>query len=68
MGADGTVPRSAHVEAVELLLDKTMTSERQSAEFGVNAVKGPFKRLNAWIPADDYERKRILLGFARLYN
>lgn len=37
-----------------------MTSERQSAEWGVRAVKGPFKRLTVPLPADSYERLRII--------
>ena len=62
------MPRAAFLEAVEVLLDQVIPSERQSAEWGVRAIKAPFKRLCAKLPGDAYKRFRILALSAHLYN
>lgn len=38
------VPEVMYFEAVDRMLERAMPSERQGSEWGVRAVKGPFKR------------------------
>jgi len=64
----GTVTETAYRAAIDLLLDRAMPSERQSAEWGVRAIKGPFKRLTVPLPCDAYKRLRIILLCAHIYN
>ena len=68
MGSASGVPESAFLAAVDLLLDRAMPSERQSAEWGVRAVKGPFKRITVPLPSSAYTRFRIISTVAHLYN
>ena len=56
------------MEALEILVDRAMLSERQGAEWGVNVVKSPFKRLDTNLPGDVYNRKRLLSIVVHLYN
>ena len=60
--------KSAELAAVDLLLQRAMPSERQSAEWGVRAMKGPFQRLNIPLPADAQKRLRLLRICCHLYN
>ncbi len=62
------VPRTAWMAAIDTLLERAMPSERQSAEWGVRAIKGPFGRLKVALPADARARYRILACCAHLYN
>lgn len=68
MGEKGGVPHGAYLEAFEILVDRAMPSEPQAVEWGVNAIKSPFKRLNTNLPADVYNRKRLLSIVCHLYN
>ncbi|CDF37127.1 unnamed protein product [Chondrus crispus] len=45
-----------------------MSSERQSPEWGVRALKGPFGRLTVPLPADAYKRCRISRLCCHLFN
>ena len=62
------VPRSSWMAAVEVMLERAMSSERQSAEWGVRALKGPFKRLTTKLPPDSWARYRLLAVSSHLYN
>ena len=62
------IPQSAVLAAVDTILQKVMPSERQSAEWGVRAVKGPFSRLKNPLPADSRRRLRMLTIFCHLFN
>jgi len=68
LSGPGAVPHSCYIAATEMLLDRAMPSERQSAEWGVRAIKGPFKRITVELPADSYTRYRLLILVAHLYN
>ena len=54
--------------AVDTLLERAMPSERQVEEWGVRALKGPFKRLSVPLPADRYKRYRLLRICVHMYN
>jgi len=62
------VPHNAFLAATEVMLEKAMPSERQSAEWGIRAVKGPFKRLTVALPENAYHRRRVISLAAHLYN
>lgn len=62
------IPAAASLAAVDALIEKAMPSERQSAEWGVRALKGPFKRLSVALPADAYKRYRIIRVCCHLFN
>jgi len=68
MGTNGTVGRNTYIAATEMFLDRAMSSERQSAELGVRAIKGPFKRVTVPLPADAYTRYRFLILVTHLCN
>lgn len=67
-GARSGVPRAAWLAAVDLMLERAMPSERQSAEWCVRAIKGPFKRLTVTLPANARVRGTIISVCAHLYN
>lgn len=54
--------------AVDVLLERAMPSEMQFAEWGVRALKGPFKRLNTTLPADYRRRYRHIRLCCPFYN
>ena len=58
--ASADVPHSAWIAAVDALVERAMHSERQSAEWGVRAVNGPFACMKVSHPADAYARSRII--------
>ncbi len=62
------VPRSFWLAAVDLLLQRAMSSERQRAEWEVWALKGPFSRLTATVYANSESRMRIIAMSAHLFN
>ena len=62
------IPHCAYLAAVDKLVEKVMPAERQSAEWGVRAIKGPFKRLTVPLPADSYARYRIIVCISHMYN
>lgn len=62
------IPNSACLAAVDLILQRVMPSERQSAEWGVRAVKAPFARLKVPLPPDARTRLRLLTLCCHLFN
>ena len=62
------IPKSSELAAVDLLLQRAMPSEIQSAEWGVRAVKGPFKKLKTPLLADAQKQLRLLRICCHLYN
>ena len=68
LGFGGDGPKSAYLYAVDTILQKVLPSERHSAEWGVAALKEPFKRLTVRWPADSYRRYRVIACCAHLMN
>jgi len=62
------VPSNAFLAATEVMLERAMPSERQSAEWGIRSIKGPFKRITVALPNNSYHRKRTLTLVCHLYN
>ena len=62
------IPKSAELAPVDLMLQRAMPSKRQSAEWGVRAMKGPFQRLKTPLPADARKRLRLLRICCHLQN
>jgi len=62
------VPQNAFLAATEVMLERAMPSERQSAEWGIRSIKGPFKRVTVALPENSYQRKRLLTLVCHLYN
>lgn len=61
-------PTSSLLASVDAILQRVMPSERQSAEWGIRAVKAPFGRLRLPLPADASTRFRLLSVCVHLYN
>ena len=62
------IPESAALAVVDIILQRFMPSERQSAEWGVRAWKAPFQRLKTPLPADATKRLRLLRICCHLFN
>ena len=62
------IPVSAELGAVDIILQRIMPSERQSAEWGVRAIKAPFSRLQVPLPADAKKRERLITICCHLFN
>ena len=62
------IPESAALAAVDIILQTVMPSERQSAEWGVRALKAPFQLLKTPLPADATKRLRLLRICCHLFN
>ncbi|CDF33017.1 unnamed protein product [Chondrus crispus] len=62
------IPCSLALAAVDTILQRAMPSERQSAEWGVRAIKGPFARLKVPLPADSKKRYRLLRICCHMFN
>ena len=62
------VPISAALAAVDILVQRAMPSERQSAEWGVRAIKAPFQRLKTPLPANSRKHLRLLRICFHLFN
>ncbi len=62
------VPESPESFAIDIILQRVMPSERQSAEWGVRARKGPFARLKMPLPADSKQRLRMPRLCCHLFN
>ncbi len=62
------IPESVTMAIIDELLQKIMPSERQSAEWGVRALKGPFARLKTVLTGDAYKRMRLILICVHLFN
>ena len=62
------IPESAALAAVDIILERIMPSERQSAEWGVRAIKAPFARFKVPLSPDSEKRFRILSICCHLFN
>lgn len=62
------IPESLELAAIDTILQRVMPSERQSAEWGVRAIKGTFGRLKVPLSADSSKRKRLLRICVHLFN
>ena len=62
------IPESAELCAVDMILQRIMPGERQSAEWGIRALKGPFARLKLPLPADASKRSRLVRICCHLLN
>lgn len=67
-GARSGAPRSMWLSTIDILLQRALPSERQSAEWGVRALKGPFGKLTTTLAAEAEKRKLIIACCAHLYN
>lgn len=54
------IPAAAAVAAVDILQQREMPSERQSAEWGIHGVKQPFGRYKRALPSDSSRRLTLL--------
>lgn len=54
------IPESQELAAIDLILQHIMPTERQSAKWGIRALKGPFKRLKGTLTTD-VERRSIII-------
>ena len=68
MGKSSDTPNCTYLAAVDVLLERAIPSERQSVEWGVRSIKGPFKRLSVPLLADSYNRYRVVVLCAHLFN
>lgn len=59
---------SAWLSAVDNIRARSMHSDRESAEWGVMALKGLFKRLTVPLAGDSYNRYRITAACAHICN
>lgn len=64
----GDIPQSTALAAVDCLLQRVMPSERQSAEWGIRALKAPFGILRIPLTADARQRYRLIAVCVRLLN
>lgn len=62
------IPCSELMSAIDDILQSVMPSERQSAEWGVRALKAPFGRLRLPLSRDSERRGRLLIVCAHLVN
>jgi len=62
------IPESAALCAVDIILQRVLPSERQSAEWGIRAIKAPFRRLKVPLPADSQDRFRLVMVCCHLFN
>lgn len=67
-GKTNDIPESPELAAVDLILQRVVPSERQSAEWGVRAIKAPLGRLNVPLLADCEKRRRIIEVCCHLFN
>lgn len=59
-GANGDIPQSSYSAAIDLLLEKALPSEPQSAKWVVEAFNRPSKRFKIPLLVDVYTRLRII--------
>lgn len=62
------ISECAELAAVDLILQRIMPSERQSAESGMRALKGPFGGLRMPLSPDSGKRERLLRICVNLFN
>ena len=66
--ASGGTPRSEWLAAVDLLLEWSMPSEKQAAEWGVRAIESIFGRMTVPLMAESFLRRRLLKIRVHLYK
>lgn len=59
---------SEEMAAIDIILQRVLPSERQSAEWGIRAFKAPFGLLRLPMSADSEKRRTILLVCCHLLN
>lgn len=64
----GCIPLSDECAAVELLLQRLYPKDRESAEWGIRGLRGPFRRLTTTMPSDGYKRGMLLSVVCHLSN
>ena len=62
------LPVAAEAVALDMIMQRAMPSELQSAEWGVRGTKSPFGRLKSALPADASLRRTMLTITTHLYN
>lgn len=62
------MPMSAACQAIDQLLHHLYPKERQSAEWGVRGLSGPFRRFHSILPSNDYKQYRIISSCVHLVN
>lgn len=62
------IPKDAVLAAVDIIMQRVMPSERQSAEWGIRSLKGPFGILRLPLPSFSRKRYKLLCTCARLLN
>lgn len=67
-GETREIPISASLAAIDLVLQRVLPSERQSAEWGIRCLKGPFGRLRLPLSAVATRRGRLLRVCVHLLN
>ena len=68
VGETQGLAESEVLSRLDITLQGVMPSERQSAEWGIRAIKGTFDRLRPPLSADAYVRRRLLAVCAHLKN
>ena len=59
---------SGALAPVDILVQRAMPSELQSAEWDLRAIKAPFQRLKTPLPANSRKRLRLLRICCHLFN
>ena len=62
------LPQSKVLARLDILLQRLIPRVRQSAEWGLRAIKAPFGRLHYPLPADTHKRRRLLLICCHIFN
>ena len=68
LGNSNDIPQIPWLAAVDTMLERAIPSERQSAEWGVRALKCPFKRLTVPLLANVHNRYRRKVTCVHLYS
>lgn len=64
----GEIPTDAVLAAVDIIMQRVMPSERQSAEWGIRAMKAPFGILRLPLSPSSRKRYKLLCTCTRLLN
>lgn len=62
------IPTSAALAAVDIIMQRVLPSERQSAEWGIRCLKGPFGRMRLPLSPDSVKRGRLIRTCVHLLN
>lgn len=62
------IPEAAGRAAIDIILRAYSSEHQHNTEWGVCAIKGPFKRLSTVLPADSQRRQRIIACCCHLFN